>query len=263
MDKVLIKPDKAIKVSQDVLNVLDNATGTPTSEMIDLVKDKDFNLAYLRDEFGHLISGLSFSLDNRIFIGITPSPIDIYFGIAYTFLVKNNRILEEIKKQKEDPNLQCVLLADNKFNSFLQYRISCIIMLHSTLEAFINSIVPDTSYSYPKVVKEHGQKITKHLSKEEVERLNFSEKFKDVVKHITQLDFATTNQNLYISINKLNNLRCDLIHLKTMKDGKKENHIQVYVQIIKADLDKYTADVKAYINTIRPGTIQFTNKELS
>ncbi len=258
MKKVIIKTNKKTKVPQGVLDVIDNSKPTPTEDLIKLVKGGSFSKAFLRDEQGNIISAISFSVDNRLFIGVTPNPIDIYFGIAFTFLNHSRQIFEAIKMHKEDINLPCVLLIDNKFNSYLQYCISTIILLHSTLEAFINSIIPDDNYTYSTEVREKGQKITKKLAKEEIERLNFSEKFKAVVKDVTKIDFAKTNPKLYRSLIDLNTLRCDLIHLKTIKDGRKENYVLVFIEVINSDLDKYAKDVKEYINLIRPDTIQFT-----
>lgn len=258
MRKVIIKPDKKIKAPKGVLDVIDNSKRTPTEEVIDLVRDGDFNRGFLLDDSGNLISAIPFTIGDRLFIGVTPNPVDIYFGIAYTFLNHSVQIFESIKQQKEEGNFSFALLSDNKFNSYLQYRISCIILLHSTLEAFINSIIPDENYTYPKVMKENRKRIVKHLTKEQIERLDFSEKFKDVVKDVTKLDFAMTNPKIYVSLINLNKLRCDLIHLKTIKDGRKESYIWVYIEIVKASLDKYFDDVREYINIIKPNTILFT-----
>ncbi|HEX7413021.1 MAG TPA: hypothetical protein VF411_03165, partial [Bacteroidia bacterium] len=94
MRKVIIKPHKNVKLPQEVLDIQDRIKETPIEKMLELVKDKGFSKAMVRDEFGYLISGIAFSLDNRVFVGVTPNPIDMYFGTAFTFLEHSKKILE-------------------------------------------------------------------------------------------------------------------------------------------------------------------------
>lgn len=191
---------------------------------------------------------IPFKTGNLLHIGICPNPIQIYFASAQNYFLLAEKIKNEFSSEYNN-------VPNTLFYPFIQNKFSSIILLHTALEAFINSVIPD-DITYLKERKENNIKISKHLTKEEIERLGFNEKYSVVIKKVLQIDFLKINQKHYNYILEFTNLRNDIVHLKTISEGNRNYYFKVYNEAIHCDLNIYFESIKEYMNCIKPNYIE-------
>lgn len=137
--------------------------------------------------------------------------------------------------------------------------------MHSSTEAFINYSIPD-DFIYK---QEHEGKPSdkffrniREFNKEQIERyILFKEKLKNVIKQAISLDLEKDHKKIYDTLINLNSLRNDIIHLRSVKKGNENHFFKVFKRILDEDLNKYVDTVKDFINTAKPGLIEFEDWE--
>ena len=143
---------------------------------------------------------------------------------------------------------------NDTYNSFIQSRVCAIIMLHATVEAFVNDLVPD-DISFPYTDRSGNQRL---LTKPEVLWLGFSEKVKNVILHISNSDLITLHADTVDKIVFIAQVRNDFIHLKQETiDGFKSTYTEIFHEMLKMDLSKYLDAVHDFINLLKPGYIKY------
>lgn len=256
--KVSIKPLREQQLPQEVLDVLKRAKGEPVEKILRRVGSEGFNNAMVQTVDGRMIQGVAFLHNEKVIVGVAPQPVDLYFGIAYTFMLIADQQLRKLDQIPPEEGKGFAMCWDNTFNAFLQYRISFVMLSHATLETFINGIVPDGEYRYKRTRKVKGVETEEFLVKEEIERLDFSEKLRKVVPSATGIDVAQTNSKLFKRILELNDIRRDVTHLRSVDNGKPVNYITVYARLAMINMRDLLDAVREYVNLIKPDTIQFT-----
>ena len=255
--KVSIKPLQELRFKQDLRDLTNRTKRESKEEVVRLVESEGFNNALVLTEDGRGIQCVAFPHNEKLMLGPAPHPVDLYFGIAYSFMLIADKALQKLDQIPTVPGENLVMCWDNTFNAFLQYRISFVMLLHATVETFINNIVPGGEYRYERKRKAKSNEKSEDLAKEEIERLDFSEKLRRVVPDATGVDVAQTNSILFKRILALNDLRRDVTHLTSIANGKSENYFTVYVKLSKMDMRDAFDAVRDYVNLIRPDTIQF------
>ncbi|MBF0598431.1 hypothetical protein [Faecalibacter rhinopitheci] len=168
------------------------------------------------------------------YISALPNPVHLFLTLG----IENYNLSENIKfskfpkcgKQMGD-DLFILPIEENGthqcYNDYIKYRTSSIIMLVSSLEAFINHILPnDFIYETEK----------KKFTKIEIEspKVNFKDKIEKVIPQFLKDEkFWDNHIEIKLSIDKLYQTRKNLIHLKT----NAEDDFSAYFQIIDEMLD--------------------------
>lgn len=236
-------PDKLMK------HAISNAKRTGNSSYLAIIPDTE-----------EAFSFIPVIKDNRFYISKFPNPIQLYFSLAYANYQFSIKAKNNITSQKEE-GAHVQFVNDYLYNWNLQYRISTIIFLHSTIEAFVNYQMPE-EYVYRQVTegKEKGQfmKVVKEYSKEQTERyIDFKEKVSKVVPEISQIDFYSNHKSIYDKVMNLNQLRNDIIHLRSAKSGNQNHFQRAFSNVMNANLEDYVEAVKSFINTVKPDFIEF------
>lgn len=258
--KFPIKPLHELHVTHEFHHLVDHNKAKSIEDGLQLVAKQGFIQALVPTADGRMTIAVAFPHNEKLMLGVAPRPVDLYFGIAYNFMRLADQYLLEMDEIPSALGPKVVRCSDDTFHAFLQYRISFVMLLHASVETFINAIVPDGEYRYPLKRKSTGKGHVELLAKEEIEQLGFSKKLKDVVPHATGIDVAQTNSKLFKRIRDLNDVRCDVTHLRSIDNGKGANYITVYVKLAQIDMRDAFDAVREYVNLIRPDTIQFTGE---
>ncbi|HWI93242.1 MAG TPA: hypothetical protein VNT20_18315 [Flavisolibacter sp.] len=141
-----------------------------------------------------------------------PDPILIYFHTAYVNLVQI-----ESKRDKVFANTSVEGMTEQVINDLYEYyglACSLIILLFTSLEAFINRSVPD-AFEYKKVF----EKRTEIYNKQQIQWLSFDEKVKTVLPKIKEMDFGKSHPILQTIISNLKDFRNSIVHTREEKEG--------------------------------------------
>ncbi len=267
---VKIKPFGLFKIAKSTLESVERNVDNniaPQDSIKNVIKEiksgKPSQFFGVRGDKMELFPFIPIIENDQFFASFFPEPIQLYFSLAYSnyqFAIKSKNDITFQKNQRKDVPFNIV--NSYLYNWHLKYKISTIIFLHSTIEAFINYIMPD-DFIYKQII--NGKKSdkfkvsTKEFDKEQTEKyINFKEKVSTVIPQLTNIDFQLNHKKIYDSIINLSTLRNNIIHLRSSTTEKNLKHFQiVFEEIINIDLIKYVLSVKDFINIIKPDYIEF------
>ena len=267
MKIVKVKPFGVFKVTDSLIETVEKTIDTKTDQKKqfgDVIKHikrsgSGHFLAVAPDR-KELFTFIPIIEGNQFFASQFPDPIQLYFSLAfanYQFAIQTRNNITLQKGQDRVLNFVNSYL----YNWHLQYKISTIIFLHSTIEAFINYLMPEEfiyEQEYEGDKSDKFLKQRKEYNKEQTERyILFKEKLSGVVPQLTQIDFQKTHQKIYDKLLNLNTLRNDIIHLRSTKTKNQQHFHKVFDELINVDLTPFVNAVKNFINTIKPEFIEF------
>lgn len=273
MKTAKVKPFGMLKVTDEVLkSIEDNSSSTEESKASfkDVIKqaqqDKFSGQFYgLDPDSKNLFTFIPIIEDERFFISAFPDPIQLYFSQAYSNYQSSLQVRRNIVFKKTEGN-PMNMVNGYLYNWYIKSKISAIIFLHSTCEAFINNIMPDDFIYKQEINGEKGDKFlkqTKEFNKEQTERtIGFKEKMKFVVPQISGINFQKDFQKIYDNIINLNSLRNDLIHLRSSKEKNMEYFQKIFSELVNVNLEPYVKSVEEFINTIKPNFIEYSDQKI-
>lgn len=268
MKIVKVKPFGVFKVTEQVIDNLQKhiqpqPTDNPRTikEIIRKVKRaKSGHFIAIAPDSKQLFSFIPIIEKEQFFTAQFPDPIQLYYASAfanYQFAKKTRHNITFQKRQPQPLNFVSSYL----YNWHLQYKISTIIFLHSTIEAFINYLMPDDFIYKQEYIGEKSDKFvkqTKEFSKEQTERyILFKEKLNKVIPQLTGIDFQRSYQSVYDKLLNLNRLRNDIIHLRSSKEKNQQYFHKVFDEVVNINLTPFVNAVRDFVNTIKPGFIEF------
>ena len=176
----------------------------------------------------------------KVFMFPEPNPVCIYYNSAIKHLENSNLIKKDLFEVKNGFNSNDNFVEFSKYYSEISQGI---ILLVTTLEGFLNQLLPD-DIEFLYLEKKHN--------KSHIEMLDISTKIRKVVKHLHNIDFYVTNPTEYDNISLLVNLRNDLVHLKTNIKSNLTVYQDLYKRLIDIDLINISESVFIFINKIVP-----------
>jgi hypothetical protein len=202
----------------------------------------------------------------EMFVAQFPDPIQLYFSLAFENFQFANHTRQNITLQRGQ-NRVLNFVNGYLYNWHLQYKISTIIFLHSTIEAFINYLMPEEFVYRQEYKGNNSDKFLnqiKEYNKEQTERfILFKEKLTGVIYQLTNIDFKKSHQKIYDKILNINSIRNDIIHLRSTKTKNQEHFHKVFDEVLNINLSPFVNAVKDFINTIKPDFIEFEeNKQI-
>lgn len=194
---------------------------------------------------------------DKIFWAVFPDPIQLYLSQA----IDQYNISEHIRKEEfveaslEVKESEIYFLNSNSdntsdvYNLYLQYRIGAIIMLVCSLEAFVNSLIPE-GFTY---LNSKGVELDKSETQWKV---SLKEKVTDVIPQITSINIKDDHPRLLTRINQLNKTRNEFVHLKNYGSNSFSNdYHKLFRDMQKFDIEKHIIAIKEYMNLIKPDFI--------
>ena len=269
---VKVKPFGVYKVTDEVLKSVesntDNTKGFDEAIQEYVRKTKQSGLGQfigINPEKKEMFTFVPIVEGNQFFVSIFPDPIQLYFSLAYSnyeFAEQTRKNIVFQKNQKGPMNW----VSDYLYNWHLKYKISTIIFLHSTVEAFINYSMPEDFIYKQEVQGDKSKKFSRQIqeyTKEQIERhIQFKEKMNNVLPQFSNLELQKSHKKIYDKLLNLNDLRNDLIHLRSVKDDK-NLHIfhKTFDKVINIELLPYVQVVMDFLNLVNEGFITLIDVE--
>lgn len=169
-----------------------------------------------------------------------PNPVCIYYSSANNHLQNSYSIKNKIYREEQhfDQNYH--------YQNFIEYfreTSEGIILLSTTLEAFINQLLDDNL----QLTINNANK-----NKSEIEWLDIVTKIRQVIPQISGIDFFQTNPKEYSNITQLIDLRNDLIHLKKSTKENVTNYQALFKRLVELNHIEVSDSVFNFINVIMP-----------
>jgi hypothetical protein len=174
----------------------------------------------------------------KIFTFPEPNPICIYYSssnkhLQNSYALKNKFFSEE---QHFDANYHYA-----NFIEYFQETSEGVTLLSTTIEGFINQLLPDNiQLEIDGVMK----------NKNEIEWLDITTKLRQVVPSLTGVDFQNTNNKDYANICIIIDLRNDLIHLKKSTKENITNYQTLFKRLLDFDHISCSDSVFNFVNTV-------------
>lgn len=168
-----------------------------------------------------------------------PNPVHLFFSNAVQHFDNAKQLKSELDKVEHTDYFKLF----NSFNSLFNEITTGVIMLYTSVEAFINQHIPE-NYAF-------DIKGEVYLKKD-IEWMDIKEKIKDYLPIIFDIQFQITNEKEYQKILKIRQIRNDLIHLKTQLSINKTFYEELFTELIEAKTDDFVNAVFIFMNTFRP-----------
>lgn len=267
---VAVKPFGVYKITDEVLRSVEENTDTHTGlheavqEYVKSIKSGGSGkFVGINPDRKELFTFIPIINGDQFFVSIFPDPIHLYFSSAYSYFehaehTRNNIVFQD--RQLGPMNW----ISDYLYNWHLTYKISCVVFLHLTVEAFINYSMPE-DFVYKQVVENDKSKKfnkqTNEYDKEGVERhIQFKEKLFLVLPQFSGIDLQKDHQKIYDKLINLNDLRNDVIHLRSLKNEKNLHHFHaVFDRVINIELFPFVEAVMDFLNLVTPDFISLVD----
>jgi hypothetical protein len=195
-----------------------------------------------------MVLGFQYNQDGNLRWIPEPDPVLMYFNSAYFFIkgipVQKKKFIKAISEAI--PNDLDVI---NTIYDFFGVSSSAIIHLFTTLEAFINRVIP-SEFKYNKITA----KRTEIYDKSQTERfLSFDEKMNEVLKQVfpDKKIFKKQHPTIAVHLDNLKNFRDELIHLKAGNPQQPELTVayeNIYKKLLNYKYEEALNAVKEFCN---------------
>lgn len=252
------------KISETAMKSVDRATDEKA--FLDLSEERKAKKGSTRVMINKDTSEVSYFVpiihQEKFYGGKLPKPSCLFLGQSIEFEKKATEYLSLFPKfiectlhQNPDPNdnpndNNIYLVRDEIYHQFLMYKISSITALISTVECFINEIIPEDFTT--------ENKRREIVGKETIERhWNLKSKLKSIIpiiRKISDLNDYESKTNRFLELSKIRN---EFTHMKTKLDAKNmDPFIDYFQQLINLDLNERIVDTKILMNLIEPNSYE-------
>ena len=260
LKKTIINGMEIFRVKKNVVNseeVQESAKealkNKPLKTWKNELKKQKANLVLMNDE-GQAYQATTFIHKKNIYAGIAPNLVQAYFDLAFEQIQYTDKYADTFHYISEIKFDEIKLVDHNIFHRFIQYRISSIIFLHLSVEAFINNIIPeDFIYTKTEVSKSNKFQTQKtEYNKEHIERwISIKEKIEEVLPQIPKINFDPTKNGKIIGrILEIAKIRDEIVHLKSKDKESSMYYSKIFDFIASRDLMEYLHSVKKFINIL-------------
>ena len=193
------------------------------------------------------------------FVAAFPDPVLLYLSITHQHFIVSEKLRKDLFAQESLDSSEPLKLLDSEvndtnsiYNSFLQYRVSSIIMLHSSLEAFVNSMIAD-NIEFP--LKKRDEVV--YLNKRGIDRqIKFKDKLVKVMTFVSKINFEIEHQDIIKDLLHIYYLRNNFIHLKSYNNNEFESsYTSLFLKMINTDIGKYLNSFHSFVELVKPSYI--------
>ncbi len=219
-----------------------------SEEQQDLVRKLLQDIGKLK-ESGKMILAQSHEDDSFVMAKITPSknkqntlifqepnPVLIYYNSAIDHSENAIKIQKEIISKNWNPDELYPIFID-----FFKESFQAITQLTMSLEAIFNQKIPED------IQLTKGEKS---FNKNDIEWKDFKEKFRNILPFITGIDIFKDFYEDYQNIIKLNDLRNDLIHLKSIRQENFTFYQTLFKELINFEFERHATSVNNLISLL-------------
>jgi hypothetical protein len=204
--------------------------------------------------------------NGKLYITAFPNPVHLFLSLAVEHFIISEQVKENNfpkcgKKCGDDMYLLDIDAngTHDCFNDYIKYRVSSIIMLVSSLEAFLNHIIPN-DFIYK--TKRKNKEVTLNKADIEGPQVIFREKLTEIVPQSIKKDFFWDNiQSEKNTILDLYENRKNLIHLKTNAENDFDIYFQTIDKMLDLDINAAIDSTILFMNQAVPNFIEFRKGE--
>ena len=190
---------------------------------------------------------------NKLFVTAFPNPVHLFLSVAIEHYNHSEKIKEinfiKCGKQVGDDVFMLDIEENGThdcYNHYVKYRASSIIMLVSSIEAYLNHIIPN-DFVYKTVRK--GKPVEFNKEGLESSKVSFREKLTDVIPQwLGDANFWTKNLNDKEKILELYDNRKNIIHLKTNLEDDFRRYFSVIDKMLDLDISNAIDSTIRFMN---------------
>ncbi|WP_282081570.1 hypothetical protein [Aquimarina algiphila] len=205
-------------------------------------KNKSNKVPFLVTSDKEYIRGVFYNYNGKHTVLPIPDLTLVYYESAY----QSNMV----RKEKEKALFKKALSEDevtedygNELYHYFGSASSCIISMFTSIESFINHIIPDNS-NFQKVLKNKTEIYTK---KQIQEHFKFWDKVKDVLPHFyDNKNFFSKSTPTNSHIVNLKNLRDEIVHTKSEIDYSTQEELMS--RLLKFKYDECLMAIRKFMN---------------
>jgi hypothetical protein len=177
---------------------------------------------------------------SKIFTFPEPNPVCIYYSSANKHLQQSYALKNTLFSEEQHFN------ATYHYENFIEYfqeTSEGVMLLVTTIEGFINQLLPDDLDLEIGGVRK---------DKKDIEWLDINTKLRQVVPSLTGIDFQQTNNKEYENLCLVIDLRNDLIHLKKSIKKNITHYQTLFKRLVDFDHVGCSDSIFNFINTVIP-----------
>ena len=225
-----------------------------TREVVDIdtefQKIKNKYDCYISTDKGDLLKSFIFEKDNKKYLIPIPDLSLVYFDAAYNL----NQQRCHYEKETLVPfnnNLKFNNIDFDNIYKYYGYSSSCLITLFTSLECFINHLIPNDG-----IYQKNEKLFSKVFNQDQIQRgINFIDKVDQVLPHLNgKKSFFKVFPKQTHHLKNLQKLRDDIVHTKSSLNHKKQQ--ELIRRILKFDFDKTFESVKDFMNYYKTDFIE-------
>lgn len=265
--KIKIPPYPNFKITEESFNrdIVSNSVQRSDSKGLSnqLVMITEFKTGGRR-----VIKARPVKYQNKLFVTAFPNPIHLFLSVA----IEHYNHSEKIKEtnfpncgKKIGNDIFILDIEENGthdcYNHYIKYRASSIIMLVSSIEAYLNHIIPN-DFIYRTIRKEKYVEF----NKEDIEsaKISFKEKLTEVIpQYLGDKTFWNVHHHEKEIILDLYENRKNIIHLKTNAQDDFERYFAVIDKMLDLDLYASINSTIKFMNLASKNFIEFDTEAAS
>ena len=256
MKHLVKKYVKAIKVGEDIADVLNNAPidEEALTEILNTKMEGYYVMALTEDN--HIFQTFKYVNGDNVYVIPEPDPIIIYFDTAILFHKTISKLRKELFSKLSSPGNNFIAVNGN-FYSYFSTVSNYVIFLFLSIEAFINKAIPK-DFEYRKQIQD---KKTEIYDRFQIQRsIEFLEKIKTVLPQATEKNFVQEFPHKYDSIKKLKEFRDEIVHTKSFEGKSSPNcYEDLFVRSLNFEFDKTLLAARDFINYYQNDLIEECN----
>jgi len=219
-------------------------------------------LAQLNDGKEIMFKSRTVSYQNEVFIAPLPNPVHLLINVGIENYNNSITILELLKEDcqlsEDDKGVHILNLdydnTNSNFNNLVKFKITAVISLITSLEAFLNQVIPN-EFVYNGIRKGKPHKFNKKQI--ESASISFKEKLTDVMSQLVKKPhFSKQHHKVIDLILQMYAVRRELIHMKTNSEDWMGLYYKITGSVIDIDLEKAILAVRKYMNIIEPNFLK-------
>ncbi|TXK78692.1 hypothetical protein [Mesonia sp. K4-1] len=246
-----IKKKYGFEANDEQVTILeDKGISFSNFESLDKKVPKD-HVMFLKTSEGDVVKGFNKKVDGLDLIITMPDLSLVYFDSAYQINSIRKDLLKQLKiktNSKDVTKIEESAMQD--IYKYYGFASSCIISLFTSMESFINSVIPDGGE-----YRDEQNQRTLIYNKDQIQRnLSFHEKTRKVLPFfLGKSYFKKTTTNIQ-HINNLKDIRDEIVHPKHEK--QLESHQALLQTLLTFKFDKTIDAVASFINYYKPNFVE-------
>ncbi|MDN3673022.1 hypothetical protein QWY99_08155 [Flavobacterium branchiarum] len=230
------------------------------AEVGNLVKIEEIDQQFLKKKSKDNFVIITTELDEKIFSFIYNDngkqcmiPVPDFSLVNYSFAYNLNIKRKELRKNLVKNLADISNASEINFSFAYDYHgtaSSCIISLFTSIECFINDIIPEEfEYKIKSNIK------TEIYNKSQIQySISFNDKLTKVLPQALGLNFFEKSNPTNVHIHNLRELRNEIIHTKSDKTGR--NHVEILKRLLNFKYDETFEATFKLLNFYKKGFIE-------